>query len=51
MRVQEWEERYRDVIEELRKTQKAPDDPLTGGANTGETDKGDDEREESSSGV
>jgi condensin complex subunit 1 len=48
--IQEWEERYRDVMAELQKTQKALDDTLTGGADTGETDKGDDEREESSSG-
>ena len=51
MRVQEREEWYRDVIEELWKMQKAPNDMLTGGANTGETGKGDNEHEESSSGV
>ncbi|KAF8493475.1 non-SMC mitotic condensation complex subunit 1-domain-containing protein [Russula emetica] len=49
--LQEWEERYRDVMAELQKTQKALDDTLNGGADTGETDKGDDEREESSSGI
>lgn len=50
LRMLEWEERYRDVMAELQKTQKALDDTLTGGADTGETDKGNDEREESSSG-
>ena len=50
--LQEWEERYRDVMAELHKTEKALDDTLTGGADTaGEADKGDDEREESSSGI
>jgi condensin complex subunit 1 len=49
--MKEWEERYREVLAELQKTQKALDDTLTGGADTGETDKGDDEREESSSGT
>ena len=48
--LQEWEERYHDVMAELQKTEKALDDTLTGGADTGETDKGDDERAESSSG-
>jgi condensin complex subunit 1 len=47
--IQEWEERYREVMVELQKTQKALDDTLTGGADTGTTDKGDDEREEASS--
>ena len=48
--LQEWEERYRDVMAELQKTEKALNDTLNGGADTGETDKGDDEHEESSSG-
>jgi condensin complex subunit 1 len=48
--MQEWEERYRDVMTELQKTEKALDDTLNGGADAGETDKGDDEPEESSSG-
>ncbi|KAF8474388.1 non-SMC mitotic condensation complex subunit 1-domain-containing protein [Russula ochroleuca] len=47
--MQEWEERYREVMAELQKTEKALDDTLTGGADTGTTDKGDDEREEASS--
>ena len=51
MWVQEWEERYHDVIEKLWKMQKAPDDMLTGSANTGETDKGDNKCEESSSSI
>jgi len=46
--MQEWEERYRDVMAELQKTEKALDDTLTGGADTGVTDKGDEEREGSS---
>src|SRR6266852_6769987 len=49
--LQEWEDRYRDVMMELRKTEKALDDTLNGGADTGEADKGDDEREESSSDI
>ena len=48
--MQEWEERYREVMTELQKTEKALDDTLNGGADTGVADKGDDEREESSSG-
>ena len=44
--LKEWEERYHDVLAELRKTEKALDDTLTGGA---ETRTGDDEHEESSS--
>jgi condensin complex subunit 1 len=47
--MQEWEERYRDVMAELQKTEKALDDTLSGGADTGATDKGEDEREEPSS--
>ena len=39
--VREWEERYRDVMEELQKTKKALDDTLSGGADTGEVDKED----------
>jgi condensin complex subunit 1 len=49
--MKEWDERYHDVLAELQKTQKALDDTLNGGADTGEADKGDDEREESLSGV
>src|SRR5712671_2526278 len=43
--MQEWEERYRDVLKELQKTEKALDDTLSGAADTGTADK-DDEREE-----
>ena len=49
--MQELEERYRDVMTELQKTEKALDNMLSGGADTGATDKGkgEDEREEPSS--
>ncbi|KAH9998700.1 non-SMC mitotic condensation complex subunit 1-domain-containing protein [Russula vinacea] len=47
--MQEWEERYREVMAELQKTEKALDDTLTGGADTGAMDKGEDEHEEPSS--
>jgi condensin complex subunit 1 len=49
--LQGWEERYRDVMAELQKTEKALDDTLNGGADTREADKSDDERDESSSGI
>ncbi|KAI0252546.1 non-SMC mitotic condensation complex subunit 1-domain-containing protein [Lactifluus subvellereus] len=49
--MREWEERYRDVMKELKKTEKALDDTLNGGGDTGEADKegggGDDEGDES----
>jgi condensin complex subunit 1 len=43
--MQEWEDRYREVLKELQKTEKALDDTLSGAADTGTADK-DDEREE-----
>jgi condensin complex subunit 1 len=39
--MQEWEERYREVMKELQKTEKALDDTLSGGADAGRTDKDD----------
>ena len=49
--MQEWEERYRGVMTEMQKMEKALDDTLSGGADTGATDKGkgEDECEEPSS--
>ncbi|KAI0000131.1 non-SMC mitotic condensation complex subunit 1-domain-containing protein [Russula compacta] len=46
--MQEWEERYRGVVKELQKTEKALDDTLSGGAETGVTNKDDDGGGESS---
>ena len=43
--MQEWEDRYRDIVKELQKTEKALDDTLSGGADAGTTDKGDDDHQ------
>jgi condensin complex subunit 1 len=42
--MEEWEERYRDVVKELQKTEKALDDTLSGGADAAATDGGDGHR-------
>ena len=39
--MQEWKDRYRDIVKELQKTEKALDDTLSGGADAGTTDKDD----------
>lgn len=44
--MQEWEERYRDVVKELQKTEKALDDTLSGGADAGATDGGEGRNDE-----
>ena len=41
--MQDWEERYHDVMAELQKMEKALDDTLSDGADTGMMDKGGDE--------
>ncbi|KAI9508585.1 non-SMC mitotic condensation complex subunit 1-domain-containing protein [Russula earlei] len=38
--MQEWDDRYRDVLNELQRTEKALDDTLTGGADTRDDRKG-----------
>ena len=47
--LKEWEVRYRDVMAELQKTEKALDNTLSGGADAEAADRGDGEREEESS--
>lgn len=49
--MKEWEERYREVMAELQKTEKALDNTLSGGTDAEAAEGGDDEREDESSSV